>query len=112
MEVRSDRLNKAQFLPSSGRVDTAIWMHYVDAHKTVGEKAWRQQDKNAARYIEQVLGATPHKARKLSKLDERDMRDTAGEVGASSWVMYSRGPFHMAEQRQVDQLEPTYSCSV
>ena len=28
-----------QFLPSSGRVDTAIWMHYMDADQTDGEKA-------------------------------------------------------------------------
>ena len=27
-----------QFLPSSGCVDTAIWMHYLDANKTAGEK--------------------------------------------------------------------------
>ena len=43
---------------------------------------------------EQVLAATPHKAptirppaslsRKLSKLDEPDMWDTAGEAGTSS----------------------------
>ena len=26
--------------------------------------------------------------------------------------MYSRGPSRMAEQRQIDQLEPTYSNSV
>ena len=51
-----------QFLLSSGRVDTAIWMHYMDARKTGGEKAWRLLHKNAARNIEQVLGATPHKA--------------------------------------------------
>ena len=57
--------------------------------------------------IEQVLEAAPHKAsatyhpsRKLSKLDERDMRDTA--------VTYSRQPLHMDGQRQDDQLEPTY----
>ena len=24
--------NKTQFHPSSGRVDTAIWMHYMDAN--------------------------------------------------------------------------------
>ena len=41
-------------------------------------------------------------SRKLSKLDEPDMRDTAGEV-----VMYSRGPLYMDEQRQDDQLELT-----
>ena len=33
------------------------------------------------------------------------MQDTAG-------VMFSYGPPHMAEQKQDDQLEPTYSSSV
>ena len=27
-------------------------------------------------------------------------------------MMYSCGPFHMAEQRQDDQLEPTYNSSM
>ena len=48
--------------------------------------------KNAASNIEQVLTATPHKtptirppaSQKLSKLDEADMQDTAGEAGTSS----------------------------
>ena len=34
-------------------------MHYLDANKTVGEKARRQLHKNAARNIEQVLEETP-----------------------------------------------------
>ena len=51
-----------QFLPSSGRIDTAIWMHYLDAYKTAGEKARRQLHKNTASNIEQVLEATPNKA--------------------------------------------------
>ena len=55
---------------------------------------------------------TYHPSRKLLKLDEPDIRDTAGEVGTSSLVMYSSGPLHMAEQRQDDQLEPTYSSSL
>ena len=54
--------NETQFLPSSGRIDTAIWMHYLDANKTAGEKARRQLHKNAACNIEQVLEVTPHKA--------------------------------------------------
>ena len=53
--------------------------------------------------------ATYLPSRKLSKLDEPDMQDSAGEVGTSSLVMYSYGPPHMAEQKQGDQLEPTYS---
>ena len=30
---------KHNFFPSSGRVDTAIWWHYMDANKTYGKKA-------------------------------------------------------------------------
>ena len=36
------------------------------------------------------------------------MQDTAREGG----TMHSYGPLHMAEQKQGDQLEPTYSSSV
>ena len=39
------------------------------------------------------------------------MQDTAGEAGTSSYVMYSYGPPHMAEQMQEDQLERTYGMS-
>ena len=61
MEVKPDQWNKTQFLPNSGRIDTTIWMHYLDANKTYGEKAWRQLHKNAGSNIEQVLEATSHK---------------------------------------------------
>ena len=61
MEVRPDRQNEAQFLPRSCRIDTAVWMHYMDTNKTAGEEARRQLYKNAASNIEQVLAATPHK---------------------------------------------------
>ena len=37
-------------------------MHYMDANKTYGEKAWWQLHKNAAINIEQILEAAPHKA--------------------------------------------------
>ena len=93
-------------------------MHYLHANKTDGEEARRQLHKNVASNIEQVLAARSHKAptslpsQKLSKLDEPDMQDTAGEAGTSSSVMYSYGPIHMAEQKQDDQLEHTYSSYV
>ena len=51
--------------------------------------------------------ATYHPSRKLFKLDELGMQDTAGEVGTSSLVMYTDGSLHIAEQKQSDQLEPT-----
>ena len=69
-------------------------MHYMDSNKTAGEEAKRQLHKNAASNLEQVLAATPPQdsncaatcilSRKLSKLDEPDMQDTAGEAGTNS----------------------------
>ena len=43
-------------------VDTAVWMHRLDANQTAGEEARRQLHKNVASNIEQVLAVTPHKA--------------------------------------------------
>ena len=48
-------------LPGSGHIDTAIWMHYMDANKTAGEETRWQLHKNAACNPQQVLAATPHK---------------------------------------------------
>ena len=36
------------------RVDTAIWMHYMDANRRYGEKVWPQLHKNSASNIEFV----------------------------------------------------------
>ena len=72
--------------------------------------------------LEQVLAATPHKkpdctatcllSRKLFKLDQPDMQDTAGESGTNSFEMYSYGPPHRAVQKQEDQHEYTFSSYV
>ena len=56
--------------------------------------------------------ATCLPSRKLSKLDEPDTQDTAGEARTSSKVMYSYGPPHMAKEKQDDQLEHTFSSYV
>ena len=52
---------KRPFLPGSCRIDTAVWMHCMNANKTAGEEARRQLHKNSASNIEQVRAATPHK---------------------------------------------------
>ena len=57
-----------QFLPGSGRVDTAVWMHYLDANKTAGEEARRQLHKNVASNIEQVLAITAQRHQLYSHL--------------------------------------------
>ena len=54
--------NETQFFSSSGHVDSAVWMHYMDANLTYGEKAWQQLRKNVASNIKHVLEAAPHKA--------------------------------------------------
>ena len=66
----------------------------MDANKTAGEEARRQLHKNATCNLKQVLcGNTPQDtnctatyplSRKLFKLDEPDMQDTAGEAGTNS----------------------------
>ena len=71
-----------------------MWMHYLDANETAEEEARRQLHKNVESNIEQVLAETLHKAPtirppclpswKLSKVDEPDMQDTAGEATTSS----------------------------
>ena len=48
------------YIPLTICIDTAVWMHYMDANKTAGE-ARQQLHKNAASNLEQVLAATPHK---------------------------------------------------
>ena len=87
-----------------------------------GEKACWQLHKNNVSNTEQVLEVAPpqissctatyHPSRKLSELDEPDMWDTARQIGTNSWVTYSCGPLHKNEQRQDDQVEPTYNNSV
>ena len=62
METKPDWLNETQFLPGSSCVDTAVWMHHLDANKMAQEEARWQLHKNVASNIEQVLAATPHKA--------------------------------------------------
>ena len=47
-------------------------------------------------------------SRKLFKLDEPDMQDTAGEAGTNSYMMYSFGPPHMAVQKQDYHHEHTF----
>ena len=79
-------------------------------------KHLKKPDENYTRMLRAIFDksytATCLPSRKLSKLDEPDTQDTAGEAGTSSSGMYSYGPLHMVEQKQDDQLEHTYSSYV
>ena len=53
MEIRPKPIKmKTQFLPGSGHIDTAIWMHYMDANKN----GWRRKlDGNYTRMLRAIL---------------------------------------------------------
>ena len=68
-----------------------------------------EQDLEGSTQQSSRFTATYQPSRKLSKLDEPDMQDTAGEVGMISSAMYSCGPLNIDEQKKDDQLEPIYS---
>ena len=59
---KSDLTDKMKHSFFQAAVNTAVWMHNMDANKTAGEEATQQLHKNAASNTEQVLAATPHKA--------------------------------------------------
>ena len=77
----------------------------------------QQLHKDVASNIKQVLVTTPHKAPTIRPPafhheNYPGTQDTAGWAETSSLVMYSYGPPLMAEQKQDDQLEHTYSSYV
>ena len=77
--------NKTQFFPSSGRVDAAIWMHYIDIWRNVWRKSSMATTQECCKQCWTIHGgntpkssnctATNNQSRKLSKLDEPDMQD-------------------------------------
>ena len=66
--------------------------NYIRMLRAELKKSWKHTLQNSS------CTAIYHPLRKLSKLDEPDMQDTAGEVGMNSLATYSRGPLHMDEQ--------------
>ena len=59
--VRPQTCSLINHLTKTNKTCWEIWMHYLDANKTIGE-ARRQLHKNVASNIEQALAATTHKA--------------------------------------------------
>ena len=94
------------YLPSSGFIHTAIWMHYMDTNYTYGEKTLMAATQECCKqYWASLGGSTPqsssctatyHPSRELSKFDKPDIRDNAGEVS---------GPVRIAEQSQYDSVQ-------
>ena len=86
------------------RLEKKLDGNYTRMLRAILNKSWRQHPTYCT--------ATCLLSQKLSKLDEPDMQDTAGEAGTNSLVMYSYGPPHMAMQKQDDQHEHTFNSYV
>ena len=82
----------------------------IDGNYTRMLRYWTSPGGNTPQGTNYTATCLP--SRKLSKLDEPDIQDSAGEAGASPCVMYSYGLIHMAGKKQDDQLEHTYSSYV
>ena len=63
------------------------------------EQYWTTPGGNTPQSTKKKYTATCLPSRKLSKLDEPDMQDTAGQPGTSSLVIYY-GPPYMAKQNR------------
>ena len=102
---------KRSFFPSNGRVDTAVWTNsltdYTRMPRAILNMSWKQHSRNLWMY-----GHLPPITKTIKVRRTRYFRDTPGEVGTSSSETYSCGPLHMDEERQDNQLEPTYNDSV
>ena len=83
-----------------GKVDG----NYIKMVQAILDKSCRQ------RHAFRCCTATYHSSRKLSKVDETDMRDTAGEVGMTHKWCTPVDPFTWTSQDH--QLEPTYISSM
>ena len=77
--------------------------NYTRMLRAILNKSWRQHPTK-----QQLYCHLPP----ITKLDEPDMRNSAGEVGTNLWETYSCGPPHIGVQRQDNQREPTYNSSV
>ena len=88
------------------RMEKKLVWNYTGILCAILNNSWRQHPPKLRWY-----GYLPL-ITKTIKLDEPDIRDTAGEVGTTSYVMNPCGSLHVAEQRQGDQLEPTYCSSM
>ena len=85
------------------RLEKKLDGNYAKMLRAILNKSWQQHPTR-----HQLYGHLPP----ITKTIQLDEPDTDGEAGTISWVMYSYGTPHMAEQNHDDQLEYTYSSYV
>ena len=77
--------------------------NYTRMLRAILNKSWSQHPTK-----QQLYGHLPP----ITKTIQVRWTRYAEQLGTRSLVTYSRGPLHMDEQRQNDQLEPIYNSSV
>ena len=101
---------------------SCLQFEYLDANKTAGEKARRQLHKNAASNSEQVLEATPHKARTIRPSTSHHENYPSQTNQTCRTLLEKQGRAHKwctpmptstyGRAKRDDQLERTYSSYV
>ena len=82
------------FLPGSGCVDTAIWMHHMDAYEAAGEEAGRKLHKNVESSIKQVLATTPHETPTIRTLAPHHKNYTSSTNQTRRTLLEKQGRAH------------------
>ena len=86
--------NYIQFLPGSGCIDTAIWMHHMDAYEAAGEEAGRKLYKNVESSIKQVLATTPHETPTIRTLAPHHKNYTSSTNQTRRTLLEKQGRAH------------------
>ena len=83
-----------KFLPGSGCVDTAIWMHHMDAYEAAGEEAGRKLHKNVESSIKQVLATAPHETPTIRTLAPHHENYTSSTKQTRRTLLEKQGRAH------------------
>ena len=98
---------ETQFLPANGCVDTAIWMHHMDAYEAAGEEAGRKLYKNVESSIKQVLATTPHETPIIRTLAPHHKNYTSSTNQTRRTLLEKQGRAH----KRITPVDPhTWMC--
>ena len=113
---------KRSFFQAAVVVDTAIWMHHIDAYEAAGEEAGRKLHKNVESSIKQVLATTPHETPTIRTLAPHHKNYTSSTNQTRRTLLEKQGrahkrctpvdPHSWIVQEWDDQHELTYSSYV
>ena len=78
----------------SDGIDTAIWMHHMDAYEAAGEEAGRKLHKNVESSIKQVLATTPHETPTIRTLAPHHKNYTSSTNQTRRTLLEKQGRAH------------------